>query len=99
MILNLPQLKALRKKLFDARTDEAKHCAAPHTKDGKQYRLERKGHRADIERLKRQGFVVEFIDGVPHVQVPLGVHGPDHLGIDPETGELVCLLCHPHGEK
>lgn len=91
--------KSLRAKLHAAYVDPAVQCQTPYLKDGLPYRLEPKPAHARVHRITRAGHDTETIDGVVHVRVPLGVHGADHLGIDPETGEIGCVLCVEGGKQ
>ena len=92
-ILTRADAKALSQRLPAARIAPAHQCQTPYLQDGKPYRLEPKP-RGHVEVLAKYGFKCEGVNGVLHVRVPLGVHGADHLGIDPATGEIVCVLCH-----
>ena len=97
MYLSMLQLKDLRDKLRAAKQavidgDPRLDCQARYTVNGKPYRLEPKP-RAREYMLQKHGHPYETINGVLHVQVSLGTHGTDHLGIDPATGDIVCLLC------
>lgn len=92
MLLTSQQLKDLKTKLHEARKDQSLHCSEPLLVDGKPYRLEPKPH-ANEDRLKRAGHDIEYVGGVLSVRVPNGKHDADYLGINPETGEIVCLLC------
>lgn len=78
--------------LHAAYIDPAYQCPTPYLENGLPYRLEPKprGNRA---RLERAGVEVEEIEGVLHARVPLGTHGADHLGMDPESGRIGCILC------
>lgn len=93
MFLTPLQLKEMRAKLHEAKRDQSQHCSAPIIKDGKDYRLEPKP-KGDSARLRKQGFEVVHVDGKLHVKVPLGTHDADYLGINPESGEIVCLRCN-----
>lgn len=96
MFLTSIQLRELKAKLHEARKDTSRHCSAPLLVDGKDHRLEQKP-RGNADRLRQAGFDVVNVNGQLCVKVPNGTHGADYLGINPETGEIVCLLCK--GEK
>ena len=82
--------KLLRDTLHKAYITNA--CAVPNLIDGKPYRLEPKP-KGRFAVLKKYGHEPELIDGVLYARIPLGTHGADHLGIDPETGRIGCILC------
>ena len=95
MLLTSQDLVALKVLLHDAKRKPEKHCDTPHQQNGNNYRLEYKpfGNEA---RLVKAGFEVERLGDKKdriHVRVPLGVHGADHLAIDPQTKEVFCALC------
>lgn len=96
MILSVGQLKELLEKLRAARTDSNLSCHEQRLENGLTYHLEPKP-KARRDRLEKNGFEVVDVDGVMHVKIPLGIHGNDDLGIDPETGEIVCL-CGDHSD-
>lgn len=43
------------------------------------------------------GAVIKDIDGVPHIEIPGGVHGRAFLVIDPETEVISCGRCEEAG--
>jgi hypothetical protein len=91
--------KEQRARLHKAYAEPAYHCSAPYRgPDGFPYRLEPKP-RARQHILEKCGFVTEMVDGVLHVRVPLGCHDADHLGIDPATGEIGCVLCREQQQQ
>src|SRR6185369_11389774 len=99
MILTMLQLKELRHKLHAAKQDAIDKnggpffCSESHTDaNGEKFKLVAKP-KAREHVLKKHGHETCKIGDTLHVKVPLGVHGTDHLGIDPETGKIVCTLC------
>lgn len=96
--------KELRAQLHKAYVTSP--CQAPYLNEaGENFRLEHKpaktrlSHPRHPERVRQfvtaQGHEIatEAKDGGYFVKVPLGTHGADHLGIDPETGRIGCCLC------
>lgn len=99
MLLLMEQIadKALRDTLRKAWIDPGLQCRTDILgDDGLPYRHEEKpkGNKA---MLVKYGFFVDTIGGKLFARIPLGVHGADHMGIDPETGRIGCVLCD--GEK
>lgn len=98
MILTTSQLKELSGLLQNARQNNKdgspsiSFCKEEYTKDGKNFRWEPKP-RGNKRNLEKSGFVCDYIDEVLCVQIPLGCHGTDNLGIDPDTKEIFCLHC------
>lgn len=93
--------KADRKKIRDAMIvgdgdaaapNPVVQCPEPYMQDGKPYRLVAKP-KARPHILEKYGHISEVVGGVLHAQVPLGTHGTDGIGIDPETGDIGCCLC------
>ncbi len=71
----------------------AVQCPTPYLQDGKPYRLEPKPKGRESILIK-YGHEIETIDGILHARVPLGTHGTDHIGLDPDTKEIGCVLCN-----
>lgn len=104
MHITRAKAKDISRTLHEARVDAAHQCPAPFLdeKTGKSYRLEPKPH-GRVAVLQKHGHTVVTAEdqpwdtnaaGVPHVRVPLGTHGGDHLAYDAAAGKIVCTLCH-----
>lgn len=101
MILTTVELTVLARMVEDARRAATGpgvglYCSEPHVSpDGNPWRWQPKPHaKASVGRPYPDGTVVEYgPDRDKGVKVPLGVHGRGHLGVDPVTGEVRCVLC------
>jgi hypothetical protein len=94
MLLTIPQLKTLSAALDAARLasdgpGNGLYCLTAHDNA----RWEPKP-RKKVGDVLRDGTPVEAMpDGQPGVKVPASVHGRGHLGVDPATGTVRCVLC------
>ena len=95
MLLSVADCKALVGKLDAARAAGTDNCMHHHVgADGKPYKLVAKPRAKKANLIAALGAenVVEQ-GGVLYAKVALGVHGRGHLGIDPATGKVGCVLC------
>jgi hypothetical protein len=95
MLLTIPQLKALSAALDKARLESPEpgkglYCTAV---TGSPQWVPKPRASRPVGHVYPDGSKLEDRDGEKGVHIPPGAHGRGGLGVDPETGEVRCVLC------